>query len=186
MGVLGQYLKSHAAALAVLAFAALPAAGQDHRLDDLFEALRGADESSYRPIEEKIWQEWSKSGSAAMDLLLERGRQALQDGDPRRAVEHLSALIDHAPDFAEGYNARATAYFNMGRYGESLDDLRMALALNPRHFGALTGLATILDELGYEAQALDVWQRVRQINPNQENLAGHIQDLERRVRGSTL
>ena len=64
------------------------------------------------------------------------------------AIEHFTALVDHAPEFAEGYNARATAYFQNGQYGPSLEDIRQTLMLNPRHFGAMSGLALILEELG--------------------------------------
>lgn len=185
MGVSTRLLKSVVTAFS-LGLLAGPALAQDHRLDDLFTALQGADAEDAAPIEAKIWEEWSKSGSPAMDLLLARGREAMVAGDLPLAIERFGALIDHAPDFAEGYNARATAYFNAGRYGESLDDLRMVLALNPRHFGALSGLATILEDLGYDKEALEAWRRVEALNPHQENLGTHVQKLERSVEGRDL
>jgi len=86
---------------------------------------------------------WENSGSPARDLLLQRGKDALEDGDAEAALDHFSALIDHAPDFAAGYNGRATAYFLLGLYGPSLNDLRQTLVLEPRHFGAMRGLAVI-------------------------------------------
>ena len=105
-----------------------------------------------------------------MDLLLQRGREALEAGDIDRAIEHFSALIDHAPDFAEGYNARATAYFQKGLYGPSLEDIEQTLARNPRHFGALSGLALILEELGIKDGALAAYRAVEEMYPAREGL----------------
>lgn len=165
---------------------AMPVFAQDSPLDDLFTALRQADAADASKIADKIWREWSKSGSPAMDLLLDRGHNALENDDNAAAIEHFSALIDHDPGFAEAYNGRATAFFNLGMYGPSLDDLRMVLALNPRHFGALTGLALILEDLGYRDQALEAWRRVEALNPQQENLHPALDRLSREVEGRTL
>ena len=121
-----------------------------------------------------------------MDLLLERGREALTEGDAKLAVEHFTALIDHAPDFAEGYNARATAFFQMGRYGLSLEDIRRTLELNPRHFGALSGLALILEEIGRPEDALAAWREVEALHPTREGMADAIKRLERQVEGERL
>ena len=82
-----------------------------------------------------------------MDLLLQRGQEAMEAGDLDAAIEHFTALTDHAPDFAEGWNARATAFFQDERYGPALADIERTLALNPDHFGALMGLAMILEQL---------------------------------------
>ncbi|MEM9707483.1 MAG: tetratricopeptide repeat protein [Pseudomonadota bacterium] len=165
---------------------AAPLAADETELDDLFDNLRDVGPEAAEAIEGKIWAEWSKSGSPTLDLLLERGREALQAGDAELAIEHLTALIDHAPDFAEAYNARATAYFQTGRYGPSLEDIRAALALNPRHFGAMSGLGLILEELGYEEDALAAWRGVAEINPHQEGVRESIERLSRAVEGQTL
>ncbi|WP_226778967.1 tetratricopeptide repeat protein [Oceaniglobus trochenteri] len=170
-------LKPVVAALALNICVTLPAVAQQDDLDDLFAALKSADVEASEPIARKIWEEWSKSGSPAMDLLLERGRKMMEQGDLVLAIEHYSALIDHAPDFAEGYNARATALFQLNRYGESLADIRMALALNPRHFGALGGLATLLEEMGYEVEALAAWRAVHDLYPAQPGAKAAIQRL---------
>ena len=159
---------------------------QGAELDPLFDALRDADPTGAQEIENRIWQEWSKSGSAAMDLLLERGREALQEGELDVAIEHFSALVDHAPEFAEGYNARATAYFQEGEYGLALEDIRQTLARNPRHFGAMSGLAMILEEIGEEEGALEAWRAVEALNPARPGVREAIERLERRVEGVTL
>ena len=121
-----------------------------------------------------------------MDLLLDRGREALTEGDTTLAIQHFTALIDHAPDFAEGYNGRATAYFQLGRYGLSLADIQQTLALNPRHFGAMSGLALILEDLGRTEDALAAWREVERINPNRDGLSDAIRRLEIQVEGETL
>jgi Flp pilus assembly protein TadD len=182
---ISRILKSIVAATLLLPAAA---AAQDDAdpLDDLFVALRDAEGPAVHAIEGKIVQEWSKSGSPSMDLLLERGREAMAQEDWSRAIEHFSALIDHAPAFAEGWNARATAYFQAGRFGPALRDIERTLALNPRHFGALSGLGVIMEDLGHEELALQAWQAVAELSPNREELDETLTRLERKALGQTL
>lgn len=172
---------------AVAAFlAATPVSADETELEALFEGLKTADAAAATQIENRIYEIWSQSGSPAMDLLLERGRRALEAGDSKLAVNHFSALIDHAPDFAEGYNGRATAYFQMGSFGLSLEDIRHTLELNPRHFGAMTGLALIMEEIGHPEAALATWREVEKLYPEREGLADAKLRLERQVEGRTL
>lgn len=173
-------------AIAATFLSGAPLRAQETDLSALFEALRNADPASGAQIEQRIWEEWSRSGSAAMDLLLDRGRRALQEGEYDTAIEHFSALIDHAPDFAEGYNARATAFFQADRYGPALEDIRQALARNPQHFGAMSGLALILEELGEVDGALLAWTEVAKYHPHREGLSEAVARLERKQAGRTL
>lgn len=166
--------------------AASPALASDDELNALFEGLKGADPSAAIQIEGRIYEIWSQSGSPSMDLLLTRGRDALEEGDNVKAIRHFTALIDHAPDFAEGYNGRATAYFQVGRLGLSLEDIRQTLRLNPRHFSAMSGLALILEELGNKEDALAAWREVEKLHPNREGLKDAIARLEREVEGQAL
>ena len=158
----------------------------DAELEALFEGLKSADAAAAAQIEGRIYDIWSRSGSDAMDLLHNRGREALAEGDLAGAIQHFSALIDHAPDFAEGHNARATAFFQTGQFGLSLEDIRQTLALNPRHFGAMSGLALILEEIGKPEAALTAWREVEMLHPNREGLAEAIRRLEREVDGSEI
>ena len=174
------------AAFLSLILAAPGANGQTAKLDGLFDRLRTADEQAAGRIEQEIWIEWSKSGSASMDLLLERGRAAMGSGSLDIAVQHLTALVDHAPDFAEGWNARATAYYQMGQIGPALADIGQTLQLNPRHFGALSGLAMIFEELDRKAQALEVWQAVQSIHPHASGVSDALDRLTADLQGSTL
>jgi tetratricopeptide (TPR) repeat protein len=161
-------------------------AADDVELEALFEGLRGGDAHAAQQIEGRIAEIWSQSGSEAMDLLLDRGREALDQGNTTLAIWHFTALIDHAPDFAEGYNGRATAYFHAGQYGLSLADIQRTLDLNPRHFGAMSGLALILEDIGKIEDALAMWREVEKINPHREGLAEAVLRLENQVEGEQL
>ncbi len=179
-------LPSLKCAVTALLLFGTPVLADDAELEALFEGLKNADQTQAPQIENRILELWSKSGSESMDLLLDRGREALTEGDTTLAIRHFTALIDHAPEFAEGYNGRATAYFQAGRYGLSLEDIRRTLTLNPRHFGAMSGLALILEELGRPEDALSAWREVEMINPGREGLSDAIKRLERQVEGETL
>jgi tetratricopeptide (TPR) repeat protein len=181
-----RYLNSIFAAFVALVLFSTPLVAQIKALDGLFEELADPGFKGWEEVEQKIWSEWSHSGSPAMDLLLERGRAAMEIGDWEAAIEHLTALTDHAPDFAEGWNARATAYYQAGQYGPSLSDIRRTLALEPRHFGAISGLAMILEELGQPEAALKAYREVLAIHPNQPNLKEKIERLDKEVGGTAL
>ena len=174
------------AAVAVIFLGALAAGAQTVALDDLFSRLPAAEGREAERIEREIWIEWSKSGSPAMDLLLERGRNAMAEGMPDVAVEHLTALIDHAPDFAEGWNARATAYFQTGDFGPSVSDIGRVLTLNPRHFGALAGLGMIFEQLEQPEKALEVYRAALAINPHLTDVKDSVERLQQAVGGQDL
>ena len=168
-------------------FLLLPVAqAQTAHLDGLFQQLLSADAAASERIEQDIWREWSKSGSASMDLLLLRGRDALAAGDAGQAIEHLTALTDHAPDFAEGWNARATAYYQAGDYGPSVNDIARVLTLNPRHFGALSGLGMIFEELGKTEKALKVYRAALAIHPHLGGVLESVTRLEAAASGQQL
>jgi tetratricopeptide (TPR) repeat protein len=173
-------------ATALVLGAMTAALAQTPELDTLFERLQTAEAGEASRIEREIANEWSRSGSAAMDLLLQRGREALSEGETATAIEHLTALIDHAPDFAEGWNARATAYFQAGDYGPSISDIARTLTLNPRHFGALAGLGMIFEELGQPERALEVYRAALAIHPQMAAVRDAVTRLETEVSGQNL
>jgi Flp pilus assembly protein TadD len=137
------------------------------RIAELLTQLQDPETENWRRVERQIMNEWSKSGSPAMDLLLQRGRDALARGETQAAIEHLTALTDHAPDFAEGWNARATAFFQAGLYGPSVEDIGRTLTLNPRSFRRASGLAIILEQTGREETALEAYRAALAIHPHQ-------------------
>ena len=152
--------------------------GENARLDALFADLQKSDLADADRVTREIWIVWSKSGSPAMDLLLGRGQSAMAAGVPELAIAHFSALIDHAPEFAEGWNARATAYFHTGDLGPSVADIAHVLQLNPRHFGALAGLGMIFEQLGRPETALEVYQAALAINPHMPDVLDAVKRLE--------
>ena len=175
-----------AAAFALsLAFAA-PGHAQTTELDALFDRLADAPPEETGQIQGQIAAQWSRSGSAAMDLLLRRGEDAMEAGDTDRAIQHYSALIDHAPDFAEGYNGRATALYLAGQIGPALADIRRTLALNPRHFGAMSGLAVILEELDRPEEALAVYRGILDLAPHAEGVSEAVDRLSVKLDGLAL
>ena len=107
-------------------------------------------------------------------------------GDYAAAIEHFTAVVDHAPDFAEGYNGRATAYYFAGLIGPALDDIRQTLVLNPRHFGALRGFGAILEQLGQDEQALEVYGKVLALSPHAPDMEEAAERLEQKLLGRSL
>lgn len=174
-----------AAALATAAPAGLGRA-QDADIDALLEQLASPDTANWRQIERQIKEEWSKSGSPAMDLLQQRGRKAMDEDDYDAALEHFTALTDHAPEFAEGWNLLAAAYFRKNLHGPAMDAVARALALNPRHFEAMAGLAVILQHTGYFKDALEAWRLVEEVHPHRPELKQAIELLEAEVGGRPL
>ena len=161
-----------------LQFASTQARAQTQNLDQLFVELQKAGPDDWEDVEKAIWTEWSKSGSRSMDFLLERGRAEMKKGNVRDAIGHFSALIDHAPTFAEGWNARATAFFLADRYGLSIADIRQTLVLEPRHFGALSGLGMIYERLDQPNKALAAFQAALAVHPNRPDALKAVERLK--------
>lgn len=152
----------------------------------LLEALRDADPRDAQRIEAELANLWSASGSDSMDFLLKRGRDAIEVQNWTRAIEHLTALTDHAPDFAEGYYTRALAFFRIERFGPAMADLERALALNPNHFAALRGVASILEVLDEPDRALAAYEMVLQMHPNDSEARAGAERMRLASEGQTL
>ncbi len=161
-------------------------AGEAEELDALFVELKSPDTRDWESVEQRIIRHWTHSGSASADLLLQRGQEALEAGEFEAAIEHFSALIDHAPEFAEAWNGRATAFYMVDEYGLAIDDVAHVLALNPRHFGALAGLGTMLEEMGDTKNALAAYRMAAALNPHRESLQQAIGRLQGQLGESTL
>ncbi|MDQ7262396.1 tetratricopeptide repeat protein [Paracoccus sp. PS-1] len=152
-------------------------------LDLLFAELAQPGGETWARAETDILRIWSRSGSAAMDLLYKRGEAALDAGDTATAIGHLTALTDHAPDFAAGWYLRSIAFYLDGDFGPALADLGEVLRLEPRHFGALTQLGTILEELGDDRDALEAFRRSLEIHPHQQDAQDAVLRLEQKLQG---
>jgi tetratricopeptide (TPR) repeat protein len=153
-------------------------------LDRLFEALKVApDAESAKYIEGRIWAIWFASGSDTANLLMGRVKTAIEAKDTALALKLLDAVIDIKPDFLEAWNRRATVHFMKKELGPALEDLREVLAREPRHFGALSGLGIILQELGDDKAALEAYRRALAIHPHIERIPDLAKRLVEKVEG---
>ena len=190
MSALNRNLNNTVAAFLATVMFSLPAgavlAADQTRLDDLFAQLQRAEERDAHKIADEIELEFSKSGSASADLLLKRGNDALESGDYGAAIEHLTALTDHAPDFAEAWHLRALAYLNAELFGPALADLERALALAPRHFGAIETLGYLLEALERPEMAHEAYGRVLAIHPHHKDVHAAMERLGPQIGGHDL
>ena len=148
----------------------------------LHERLR--DESAFvrSYAEQALWLLWSRSGDADIDRLMARGTEAMQAGQHADAIRIFSEVVKTKPDFAEGWNRRATVYYLAGRFDESIADCHEVLKRNPRHFGALSGMGQIYFQLENWAQALDWYRRALEVNPNMLGVEMNIRLIEENLR----
>ena len=116
-------------------------------------------------MDRRIWLLWLHSNDKAVNRLMAQGMIAMQRGALEQALERFDAIVDHRPDFAEGWNKRATVLYMMGRHRESVADVQHVLNLEPRHYGALSGLGVVLVALGREEEALTWLRRALELNP---------------------
>ncbi|MEP1200819.1 tetratricopeptide repeat protein [Tateyamaria sp.] len=155
-------------------------------LDEMMEALREAEPAEATRLSRDIEREWARSGSTSLDMLLRRGREALEEEQVDIAIEHFTAVTDHAPEFAEGWHARATAFYMKDLYGPALDDLQRALILNPDNYNAIFGLGVMLQEFGDYERARDAFDQVLDLHPNHENANTAREQLKSRGIGREL
>ncbi|WP_324674460.1 hypothetical protein [Hymenobacter sp. GOD-10R] len=156
----------------------------ENELDELFARLRVATTpAEIEALQDGIWQLWLATGDQLLDKYLEAGIRALAAGDYTHAITEFTHLIEARPSFAEGWNKRATAYYLRGEYRASLLDVAETLRLEPRHFGALSGWATMLRMLGDQRGSLHVLRRLARLCPHLPGLANQLRDLEDELEG---
>src|SRR5262245_61372190 len=156
-------------------------------VDFLFEALKAApDDESAKAIENRIWALWFASGSDTADLLMARVKQAMEAKNFDLAIRLLGSIIEIRPSYIEAWNRRATVYFLKKDYSNSLADIRQVLSREPRHFGALAGLGTILNEIGDERRALDAFRRALAVYPRLNGVADEVKALTEKVEGRPI
>ena len=179
-------LKPIVAAAALTVWFSAPLSAQSEGMDELFERLKSAEPADAGLIEREIEMMWRQSGSPAMDLLLKRGREALEAEDFQAAIEHFTALTDHAPEFAEGWYGRAQAYVVTQRIGPAVADLERVLTINPRHFEAIFGLGVLFEQINRPDRAYDAYRLVLDLYPHHEEARERLSRLEKDVNGVEL
>jgi Flp pilus assembly protein TadD len=159
----------------------------DPRLDNLFLILQLSEEQlEVRAAENLIWTTWIAHENSDNTRLMNIGIKAMADRRFGDAVEVYTALIDQAPDYAEAWNKRATVYFIQGKLALATADVARTLALEPRHFGALSGLGQIEMLRGNGDAALKAFEDAVKVHPRMEGMPALIRDLKQRVRGQEL
>ena len=147
-------------------------------LPQLAAALRDSDEVVRENAESSMWQVWSRSGDPTIDRLFATGLEQMNARQGEQAVETFSEIIRRKPDFAEGWNKRATVYYLLGEYQKSLADCDEVMKRNPYHFGALSGYGMIYMQLDQPAIALEYFERALRVNPNLESTRQTIEILK--------
>lgn len=167
-----------AAPAAVGADMAQQANASESRLDQLFAELkREANGRAARRIAERIEEQWAEAGGATADLLIEWARKAASDEKYHVALDLLDQVVVLYPDYVEGWNSRALVHLMMDDYSRAMADLARVLAIEPRHFGALSGLAGILRATGRTEEAIEVYRRTLEIYPMQRKAQRALQHL---------
>lgn len=156
-------------------------------LDGLFRQLsRTGDDKRAERIANRIWESWRESDSRSIDLLAHWARIAMARKDYGSALDLLDQLVVLRPRYAEGYNTRATLHFMMENFGKSVRDIERTLALEPRHFGAMAGMASILERYERKRQALKMWYRVLAVYPANRNAQQAVLRLEEELAGEAI
>ena len=182
IGMLRIHSMAPVLALLVLGLAVAPAGARqgDDRLEGQFDRLLQSEEPpEIFAAERRIWQIWHESGSDTIDLLMGQGIGMMSRGDHNGALVKFDTIIELAPDFAEGWNKRATIYFLIGDYPASVNDIVKTLELEPRHFGALAGLGLIYDAIDKPEGALKAYRRALAIHPHLSHARERIKVLKK-------
>lgn len=165
----------------------VPKGDRLRNLDFLFGALKVApNEESAKAIEERIWAVWMISPSDTANLLMSRVRTAVEQKDLDLALKLLDGIVKVKPDYVEGWNRRATLYYMKKDYGRALADIREVLKREPRHFGALSGLGLILQDIGDDKRALDAYRRALDVYPRLQRIPELVKDLQQKVEGRDI
>jgi tetratricopeptide (TPR) repeat protein len=156
-------------------------------IDALFQTLHATkDKDEAKAAETRILTLWLESGSDTIDLLMGWVISAIEDKDYAAALDLLDRVISMKPEYAEGWNKRATVYFLLDDYSKSVSDIRRALALEPRHFGALSGLGMIMRSLGDNKGAMAAFRQALEVDPYLDNVREALQELEKEAAGRDI
>lgn len=179
-------LAALAAAYLVTGPIAARAAQDDPRLNALFVKLKTGSDEEARDTERQIWQIWVEHKNPEIARLMQRGMSALNEDDAQEALNDFGQVVHADKNFAEGWNKRATVEFVMGDFDASVADIERTLALEPRHFGALSGLGQIYLAMNKKAQALKALRAALAIDPHLDGVREKVDELKKEVEGSPI
>lgn len=174
---------------ALLALSTGPAFADQNakNLDKLFEELAHAEHPiTANQIEGEIWRAWLESDDEKVDEELRAGMREMSSGNFEESIDHFTKVIEMDPDFAEGWNKRATAYFYNNQPAKSMKDIQKTLSLEPRHFGAISGMGLIFLQWGDERGALNAFEQVLKINPMAGTANAEVDRLRKKLGGSGI
>lgn len=162
-----------------------PSAPPAVRLDTLFAELKHeGDPAKAKAISDNIRAEWRESGSATVDFLMQQADKAMAENKDAAAFDYLDEVIQLAPGYVEGWNQRATLNYKEGNYRKSMADINRVLEIEPRHFGAIAGMAMILTSYGRDQLALEAWQRFLDLYPSERRAQKALGDIAEKLAGS--
>jgi tetratricopeptide (TPR) repeat protein len=165
----------------------LPRIQGNVNLDRLFAALKVApDNESAKYVENRIWALWIATDSDTTTLLMSRVKSAVDAKDLDLGIKLLTAIINIKPDYIEAWNRRATIYYMKKDFDDSLSDIHEVLKREPRHFGALSGLGMIMQEVGDDKHALDAFRRALSVHPHLEHIPDLVKQLTEKVEGRDI
>ena len=145
----------------------LKADQNDARLEDLFEILsKTENDVQINEVTSNIWDIWYETNDPSIEADFYRGLESMRTGDLIMAVAFFTRVIDKNPNFAEGWNKRATVYYMLGKFDASMMDIHETLKLEPRHFGAMDGMGLIFIHLEQFDKAIDIYDQMLKIFPN--------------------
>jgi tetratricopeptide (TPR) repeat protein len=144
----------------------------------LEKRLRDEDEGVRAYAERGLWAIWSRSGDADIDRLMARGVEEMEQGNHKAAIATFSEVVKRKPDFAEGWNKRATVYYLVGDFKRSIADCGQVLKRNPRHFGTLSGLGQIYYRMDDYEKSIEWFRKALEVNPNMAGVALNLKALE--------
>jgi tetratricopeptide (TPR) repeat protein len=157
---------------------------REERLDSLFTTLKTtSDKDAGKAAENEIITLWLESGSDTVDLMMSWTLAAIEEKDYGLALDYLDRLLVMKPDYAEGWNKRATVHFLRDDYPKAIADIERALAIEPRHFGALSGLGTIMRDIGDEDRALTAYRKALELDPHLETVKEAVSEIENELAG---
>jgi len=161
----------------------VPADQTDDRLETLFITLSSSsDKQVIRATENQIWDIWFAHPNSDVERLMQIGVQRMNANRQSEAMIIFSQLVENFPDYAEAWNRRATLHYILGNYQESIDDIERVLSLEPRHFGALSGLGLVYLQLDQLRKAKEAFEDLIKVHPNSPNARENLRRVNEDLR----